>query len=112
MSDTETGRGRRRSCRFLRFPYLSERDVTSESKKKRKVGVAVDSSDDEAEFGLSKQSLESVVKVYCVHTEPNYSLPWQMKRQQSSTSSGFVVDGHRILTNAHSVENHTQVEVI
>jgi hypothetical protein len=37
------------------------------------------------------------------------SLPWQMKHQQTSTSSGFIIEGKRILTNAHSVENHTQV---
>lgn len=58
---------------------------------------------------------DAVVKVYCIHTEPNYSLPWQRKRQYSSTSSGFMVkneEGQRcLLTNAHSVEYHTQVKV-
>eukprot|EP00298_Acanthocystis_sp_HF-20_P014018 c20602_g1_i2.p1 GENE.c20602_g1_i2~~c20602_g1_i2.p1 ORF type:complete len:619 (+),score=230.11 c20602_g1_i2:112-1968(+) len=53
----------------------------------------------------------SIVKVYCIHTDPNYSLPWQMKHQESSTSSGFVIEGKRILTNAHSVEHHSQVKV-
>lgn len=52
---------------------------------------------------------DAVVRVFCVHTEPNFSLPWQRKRQQSSTSSGFVISGNRILTNAHSVEYSTQV---
>lgn len=59
--------------------------------------------------------MDAVVKVFCVHTEPNYSLPWQRKRQYASTSSGFMVageDGQRyILTNAHSVEYHSQVKV-
>eukprot|EP01103_Thecamoeba_quadrilineata_P016489 TRINITY_DN5527_c0_g2_i1.p1 TRINITY_DN5527_c0_g2~~TRINITY_DN5527_c0_g2_i1.p1 ORF type:complete len:570 (-),score=70.77 TRINITY_DN5527_c0_g2_i1:44-1753(-) len=53
----------------------------------------------------------SVVKVYCMHTDPYYSLPWQMSHQQSSTSSGFVISGRRILTNAHSVEHYTLVRV-
>ncbi len=56
--------------------------------------------------------MDAVVKVYCIHTEPNYSLPWQRKRQYSSSSSGFVVrHGGRnwLLTNAHSVDYHTQV---
>ncbi len=56
--------------------------------------------------------MDAVVKVYCMHTEPNYSLPWQRKRQYSSSSSGFVVRyGGRnwLLTNAHSVDYHTQV---
>jgi S1-C subfamily serine protease len=42
---------------------------------------------------LRPQLLDAVVKVYCVHTEPNASLPWQRRRQFSSTSSGFVVCG-------------------
>jgi hypothetical protein len=25
--------------------------------------------------------MDAVVKVFCTHTEPNYSLPWQRKRQ-------------------------------
>lgn len=57
--------------------------------------------------------LDAVVKVYCVHTEPNYSLPWQRKRQVTSTSTGFVIAGagRWLLTNAHSVDYATQVGV-
>ena len=49
------------------------------------------------------------LQVFCTHTEPNFSLPWQRKRQYQSNSSGFVIGGRRLLTNAHSVEHHTQV---
>ncbi|KAL3685912.1 hypothetical protein R1sor_003934 [Riccia sorocarpa] len=55
--------------------------------------------------------MDAVVKVFCVHTEPNFSLPWQRKRQFSSNSSGFIISERRVLTNAHSVEHHTQVKV-
>ncbi|EFN57946.1 hypothetical protein CHLNCDRAFT_34342 [Chlorella variabilis] len=59
--------------------------------------------------------MDAVVKIYCTHTEPNYSLPWQRKRQYSSTSSGFVVAGEAgqryLLTNAHSVEHYSQTKV-
>lgn len=55
--------------------------------------------------------MEGVVKVFCIHTEPNFSLPWQRKRQFSSSSSGFIIEGRRILTNAHCVEHNTQVKV-
>jgi S1-C subfamily serine protease len=55
--------------------------------------------------------MDAVVKVFCSHTEPNFSLPWQRKRQSSSTSSGFIIGGNRVLTNAHSVEHHTQVKL-
>ncbi|KAJ0053627.1 hypothetical protein Pint_02659 [Pistacia integerrima] len=33
------------------------------------------------------------------------------KRQYSSSSSGYIVGGRRVLTNAHSVERHTQVKL-
>nr|DAD34649.1 TPA_asm: hypothetical protein HUJ06_005289 [Nelumbo nucifera] len=56
-------------------------------------------------------SMDAVVRVFCVHTKPNFSLPWQRKRQFSSSSSGFVIAGRRILTNAHSVDYHTQVKL-
>ncbi|XP_071710998.1 protease Do-like 9 [Rutidosis leptorrhynchoides] len=61
--------------------------------------------------GKSVPSMDAVVKVFCVHTEPNFSLPWQRKRQYSSSSSGFIISGRRVLTNAHSVEHYTQVKV-
>ena len=57
--------------------------------------------------------MDAVVKIFCVHTEPNYSLPWQRKRQYASTSSGFIIAGENgerwLLTNAHSVEYFSQV---
>lgn len=53
--------------------------------------------------------MDSVVKVFCVHAEPNFSQPWQRKRQAASTSSGFAIEGRRILTNAHSVDYAAQV---
>jgi hypothetical protein len=56
-------------------------------------------------------AMDAVVKVFCTHTEPNFSLPWQRKRQYSSSSSGFAIAGRRILTNAHSVEHFTQVKL-
>ncbi|KAG2307707.1 hypothetical protein Bca52824_027455 [Brassica carinata] len=44
-------------------------------------------------------SMDAVVKVFC------------RKRQYSSGSSGFIIGGRRVLTNAHSVEHHTQVKL-
>eukprot|EP00850_Spirogloea_muscicola_P009186 SM000051S17546 [mRNA] locus=s51:220822:226189:+ [translate_table: standard] len=55
--------------------------------------------------------MDAVVKVYCTHTEPNFSLPWQKRRQYSSTGSGFMISHRRLLTSAHCVEHHTQVKV-
>eukprot|EP00775_Hariotina_reticulata_P011314 gene11314-11464_t len=75
--------------------------------------VGVEDMDDEEENFLAP-FMDAVVKVFCVHTEPNYSMPWQRKRQYNSTSTGFfvAVNGQRwLLTNAHSVDYHTQVKV-
>jgi S1-C subfamily serine protease len=54
-----------------------------------------------------------VVKVFCTHSKPNFSLPWQKKKQVRSTGSGFCIDIERraILTNAHCIEWHAQVKV-
>merc|ERR1719408_1223887 len=56
--------------------------------------------------------LDSVIKVWCVHSTPNFSLPWQRRRQERSSGSGFCIDRERriILTNAHCIEWHTQVK--
>jgi S1-C subfamily serine protease len=54
--------------------------------------------------------MDSVVKIFGTHAEPNYSLPWQRRRQTASTSSGFIIDGRRLLTNAHCVE-HGRIKV-
>lgn len=67
--------------------------------------------DTDAPPGLPSDVLDAVVKIYATHCDPNYSLPWQMRRQTQSTSSGFVISGRRILTNAHSVEHFTVVKV-
>jgi len=55
--------------------------------------------------------MDAVVKVYAIHAEPNWSLPWQRKRQMPSTSTGFIVAGRRVLTNAHSVEFATVIKL-
>lgn len=75
----------------------------------------VEAADANGHLDITYNVMDAVVKVFCVHTQPNYSLPWQRKRQYSSTSSGFMVRGPRgemwLLTNAHSVEYHSQVKV-
>ncbi|KAK8654302.1 hypothetical protein V6N13_128273 [Hibiscus sabdariffa] len=55
--------------------------------------------------------LNAVVKVYCTHTAPDYSLPWQKQRQYTSTGSAFMIGDGKLLTNAHCVEHDTQIKV-
>ena len=52
-----------------------------------------------------------IVKVFTTSCKPNYSMPWQMRRQGKSTSTGFVISGKRIITNAHCVAHATAVQI-
>ena len=52
----------------------------------------------------------SIVKIYTVSKTPNYTVPWNTTIKRSH-GSGAIIDGHRILTNAHVVANETFIEV-
>ncbi|VEU34121.1 unnamed protein product [Pseudo-nitzschia multistriata] len=55
---------------------------------------------------------DSIVKIYATHNfEPDTTMPWQKQKSYNSYSSGFAINGRRILTNAHSVEYAGQVLV-
>lgn len=55
---------------------------------------------------------DSIVKIYATHNfEPDTTMPWQKRHSYTSYSSGFVIAGRQILTNAHSVEYAGQVLV-
>ena len=64
---------------------------------------------------IFRRHMDAVVKVYCTHSKPNFELPWQMKQQTFSKSTGFAViemSGDRaVLTNAHSVTYGIQVQL-
>jgi len=62
-------------------------------------------------LGVQSNLLRSVIKIIAVRTEPNLSMPWQMKRQYSSTASGFAIAGKRIVTNAHAIAFQTSIRV-
>ncbi len=53
----------------------------------------------------------STVQIRFVTREPDWGQPWQFTRQGSGTGSGVVIDGRRILTNAHIVANATYLTV-
>ncbi|KZV41908.1 protease Do-like 2, chloroplastic [Dorcoceras hygrometricum] len=81
--------------------------------KKRNKGNLVDSKVQQVEADNLQDAafLNAVVKVYCTHTAPDYSLPWQKQRQYTSTGSAFMIGDGMLLTNAHCVEHDTQVKV-
>ncbi|XP_057782424.1 protease Do-like 2, chloroplastic [Salvia miltiorrhiza] len=96
----------------------NERSQSTASKgvavqKKGNQGILVDSEEQKVETSDIQDAsfLNAVVKVYCTHTEPDYSLPWQKQKQYTSTGSAFMIGDGKLLTNAHCVEYNTQVKV-
>ncbi|XP_024032026.1 protease Do-like 2, chloroplastic isoform X2 [Morus notabilis] len=81
--------------------------------RKEKREFMSDSKEQQVEPGNFQDAafLNAVVKVYCTHTAPDYSLPWQKQRQYTSTGSAFMIGDGKLLTNAHCVEHETQVKV-
>jgi S1-C subfamily serine protease len=53
----------------------------------------------------------SVVKIIVTYRQPNFYQPWQYKSPQTRIGSGFVVDGGKIVTNAHIVDDGVFIEV-
>lgn len=53
----------------------------------------------------------SIVKIYSIYADFNYSQPWQKRTQKESSGSGCIIAGNRILTNAHVVSNSTFLQV-
>lgn len=54
---------------------------------------------------------DSIVKIYTIHNRPDYYNPWSMQGTRSSTGSGCIIRGKKILTNAHVVSDQTFVQV-
>ena len=48
---------------------------------------------------------KSLVRITTTSQEPNYRLPWTPGNISGGTGAGFVIDGQRIVTNAHVVSN-------
>ena len=53
----------------------------------------------------------SIVKIYTTSAAPDYFTPWRLMTPSQSSGSGAVIDGQRILTNAHVVANASYVQV-
>lgn len=54
---------------------------------------------------------DAIVKIYAVESRPDYDNPWNRLGPQTSTGSGAIVTGLRILTNAHVIRDQTFVQV-
>lgn len=54
---------------------------------------------------------QSVVKIYATYRGPDFEAPWSKLPPEEYTGTGFVISGNRILTNAHVVEQSSQIFV-
>ena len=54
---------------------------------------------------------DSVVKIAVTQRSPNFSQPWTKSASQEASGTGFIIDGRRILTNAHVVQYASQIYV-
>jgi S1-C subfamily serine protease len=59
----------------------------------------------------SRDPQNSVVKVFATVSAPDLSRPWSKQPPAELTASGVVIEGKRILTNAHVVNYASQVQV-
>lgn len=58
-----------------------------------------------------EEQWSSVVRIEIAVVRPNYLRPWEMSSPARTGGSGFVVDGHRILTNYHVVEDAVDIRL-
>jgi S1-C subfamily serine protease len=59
----------------------------------------------------SIQIENSVVRVFATVRSPDFAKPWNKQSGQEATGSGLVIEGHRILTNAHVVLYAGQIQI-
>ncbi|HVE11836.1 MAG TPA: serine protease [Elusimicrobiota bacterium] len=52
-----------------------------------------------------------VVRIYAYARRPNTYQPWQMLEEEASSGSGALIEGGRILTNAHVVSDQVYLQV-
>ncbi|XP_057246904.1 protease Do-like 2, chloroplastic isoform X2 [Beta vulgaris subsp. vulgaris] len=121
MTSTDVARSSLSSHNFFPTPHPTSRALISmaanckngDSAAPRRNASNSGNSAREAEAANLQDTtfLNAVVKVYCTHTAPDYSLPWQKQRQYTSTGSAFMIGDGKLLTNAHCVEHYTQVKL-
>lgn len=59
----------------------------------------------------ANQVESSVVKIFATQRLPDFLKPWTKMQPRDITGSGVVIEGKRILTNAHVVQYATEIQV-
>jgi len=57
-----------------------------------------------------KEIENSVIKIHTTQAAPDYFVPWRLLNPRQSSGSGVLIDGGRIITNAHVVANASYVQ--
>ena len=65
----------------------------------------------QATLAKNENPRDAVVKVFVTSNDVDYYRPWQSKGSESSSGSGCVITGNRVLTNAHVVNGNTFIQV-
>ena len=61
---------------------------------------------------MKSELQRSVVKLFTVVKEPNYYKPWELAYQHTSGGSACIIEGQRILTNAHVIAHQLFVQAL
>lgn len=64
-----------------------------------------------AQDTLRATARDSVVKIFTTYRAPDFESPWTKLPPEEISGTGFVIEGDRILTNAHVVEQASQIFV-
>jgi S1-C subfamily serine protease len=64
-----------------------------------------------AEAPAADEVAASVVKIFSTMRYPDVYKPWTKQGPATASGSGVIIDGHRILTNAHMVLYASQIQV-
>ena len=86
-------------------PPLDEEQVVAPPGKRPRGNT---SENGDAEVNVS---LGCVVLIEVTSTTPDFIKPWKMHSQRACKGSGFVIDGQRILTNFHVVQDAIDVRL-
>lgn len=73
--------------------------------------LTVPAAGQDAAESASTDVRDSVVKIYATYRGADFESPWTKMPPEEYTGSGFVIEGGLILTNAHVVEQSSQIFV-
>jgi len=63
-------------------------------------------------FAAKAEPSQSMVRISTTSQQPDYTSPWNPPTVTEGVGAGFIIEGKRILTNAHVVSNATFVTVL